>query len=231
MNTAGPSETDKPGSAVLSISTLALIVGLLPIVLIHVCYALSVQAGRAPFCIPYLDGCTSISRAARFGLANHLFKAGMLPLSALLALFWLLAASWLRELAPARARRIRAMRVIGVIGALFLVLYASFLGVEGETYQWMRRYGITVYFSFTVLAQMLLSSLLPRGWLRRVLTCLCAAMLLLGLASVPLQHLVADRDATLNALEWTYALFMSTGFALVGLDWRRRGLRLALLGR
>jgi len=36
-----------------------------------------------PACNPYLEGCVSISRAARHGLPNHLFKALVLPAAAL----------------------------------------------------------------------------------------------------------------------------------------------------
>jgi hypothetical protein len=137
--------------------------------------------------------------------------------------YWWLAAHWLRTLAAQRRGRIAAMQVLGVIGALFLILYATFLGVDGDVYRWLRRYGVTVYFSFTVLAQMLMASVLDRGRLRRTLIGLCAAMLLLGLASIPLQHLFADKDVPLNALEWAYALLMSLGFAAVGVAWWRRG--------
>ena len=213
-------------SSVLRPAILALLVGVAPIVVVHACYALSVQAGSVPLCLPYVEGCTSISRAARHGLANHLFKAVMLPVAALIAAFWCVAAVWLRRETTSSARRIHAMRVIGLIGALFLVLYATFLGVDGEAYRWMRRYGVTVYFSFTVLAQLLLASLLPRIWLRRALLLSCGSMLLLGLVSLPLQHFVADRDALLNAIEWSYALLMSSGFVLVGIAWWRVGFRL-----
>lgn len=210
----------------LSPAWLALMIGLLPIAVVHLCYAISVQAGHVPLCVPYVEGCTSISRAARHGLANHLFKAAMLPVAGLMLVYWIVAAQWLRTLGTPRPKRIAAMQILGLIGALFLILYATFLGVDGDTYRWLRRYGVTVYFSFTVLAQLLMASVLDRGLLRRTLVALCAAMLLLGLASIPLQHLVDDRDAALNALEWAYALLMSLGFAAVGAAWMRRRMRL-----
>ena len=200
-------------------SRTALLAGLLPIAAVHACYALSVQAGHVPLCFPYIEGCTSISRAARHGLANPLFKVVMLPVAALLMRFWLQAATRLHD--AARSRRVGAMRWIGMIGALFLVPYVVFLGLDGEFARWMRRYGVTVYFSFTVLAQMLLASLLPQGGLRIALIGLCGAMLLLGLSSLPMQHLLADRDAVVNAIEWCYALLMSAGFVCAGIAWRR----------
>lgn len=209
---------------------IALVIGIAPILVVHACYALSIDAGTAPACFPYAEGCTSISRAARHGLANHVFKAVMLPCAALIAVFWWLAAAWLREgAAPARPeRRIAAMRLLGIVGALFLVLYATFLGVEGDFYRWMRRYGVTIYFSFTVLAQLVMASVLAPGTaLRRALASSCGLMLGLGLASIPLQHLMDARDAALNALEWNYALLMCLGFVFIGTHWRQARVRLS----
>lgn len=229
---AGPATWAAP-TAPINPAWLALCCGLVPLIAVHLCYALAADEGRVPWCIPYIEGCTSISRAARHGLSNTIFKGLMLPTAALIGLFWILAALRLREYAVSRRPRLHAMRALGLIGALFLVLYASFLGIEGEVYQLLRRYGVTVYFSFTVLAQLLLASLLPVGsTARQSLVGLCGVMLLLGLASVPLQHLGAHRDTAINAIEWCYALLMTSGFVVVAWEWQTAGFRLSLnLGR
>lgn len=211
----------------LNPACIALACGLLPLLVGHAAYLISAFEGFVPWCLPYWDGCTSISRAARHGWANHLFKAGMLPLAGLMLVFWWLASAWAAALGAARRPRL-AMLLLGATGALFLVLYATFLGVEGALYQWLRRYGITFHFAFTVLAQMLLLRLVQHApqvslALRRGLLLLLAAMLLLGLASLPLQHLMGDRDAWVNRLEWCFALLMIAVFPLVGWGWRRSG--------
>lgn len=201
----------------------AIIAALLPIVAVHAAYAIAAAQALVPWCVPYLEGCTSISRAARHGDANLFFKATMLPYAALLALFWSQAAQYLARVRPQAARRRRAVFVLGWTGAAFLAVYVVFLGVEGEVYQWLRRYGITFYFAFTVLAQMLTISaarpVLSAG-LRRAMTAFIAALLLLGLASIPLQHLLADRDAAVDAIEWSYSLLMTTFYLLVARAWR-----------
>lgn len=209
----------------------ALAAGLIPLVAVPVAYALSVAEGQVPLCLPLIEGCTSISRAARHGWANHWFKATMLPAASLVMLFWWLGSLWLQSFGDPAPRRRRAMLALGVIAALFLILYATFLGVEGKTYQWLRRYGVTVYFSFTVLAQMMLASVLHRrpqigARTQPLLVALCGAMLLLGVASVPLQNFAANADAAVNAIEWCYALLMTSVFPLVGLAWHRSGFRL-----
>lgn len=199
---------------------------ILPFVAGNVAYLISASAELVPWCFPYFEGCTSVSRAARSGLANPIFRGIMLPYAAVLMLYWWLAAEWLRGFAPERRRLRRSMLGLGLVGALFLTLYATFLGIEGEIYQWMRRYGITVHFSFTVLAQFLLTHALVRDrrlpdWIRRAKVGLCAAMLLLGLASIPLQNFVNDRALALNAVEWSYSLLMISFFPLTGAAWRR----------
>ena len=66
------------------------------VVATHLAWWLSVQAGHVPWCIPYLEGCTSISRAARHGLGNHLFRLMVLPCALLVGIHWWLAGRWLR---------------------------------------------------------------------------------------------------------------------------------------
>lgn len=212
----------------IRVDAIAWMAGLIPLAAVNVCYLLAAAQEVVPWCFPYLDGCTSISRAARHESVNFLFRATMLPWSALLMLHWWLCSKWLKLWAPGAFHRRHAILALGVIAALFQILYTTFLGVEGETYQWLRRYGINVYFSFTALAQILLMSLLARDerlprWLRRGKVGLCALMLGLGLLSLPLQYIVADRHALLNAIEWSYSFLMASYFPLTALAWRRSG--------
>ncbi|MGH8445849.1 MAG: hypothetical protein ACREVL_11310, partial [Solimonas sp.] len=85
----------------------------LPFVAVHIAYLLSLQAGSVPPCIPYLDGCTSISRAARHGAANIVFKSLMLASVPMLALYWQQVAAALRTLRPDAPRRTGAVLVLG----------------------------------------------------------------------------------------------------------------------
>jgi len=80
---------------------LALVAGLLPAVAALLALALALQAGLVPACNPFVDGCVSISRAARHGLPNHVFRALVLPAAVLQALAWLLQARALSLAAPA----------------------------------------------------------------------------------------------------------------------------------
>ena len=191
-----------------------------PLAAAHAALAINVHAGLIEACNPYLDGCTSISRAARSGSALYLFRPLMLPYCALLAGFWWLVAAWFAHRADRLPRRVLAAALLGTVAAAFLALYVTYLGEDGESARFMRRYGNNLFFGFTV--NLTGASMAHR----RTLTALCAVMLVLGIASIPLQHWVDDRGALLNAIEWNYALLMVCVFALIGRIWQRQGFRL-----
>ena len=139
---------------------LPLAAGLLPALASVLALALAMHGGLVPVCNPFIEGCVSISRAARHDLPNHVFRSLVLPAAVLQALAWLVQARALALAAPqAMQRSARALAVLGVAAGIALVLYGSFLGTEGQVYRWLRRYGTVVYFGGTCLA-MLLTGLL-----------------------------------------------------------------------
>lgn len=205
-----------------------LFLALWPILIVHASYAVSIVEAHVLPCNPYWDGCTSISRAARYGSANHLFRAAMLPYALPLGLYWWLNQRWLLALGD---RGSRAMMITGWVGVLFMILYVTFLGTEGPTYQLMRRYGINVYFGATYFAQVLLIGRLravsaagpapwPR-WLVPGLATMALGVLAMGLLFVAVGYgLPLDRDRLENTLEWNMALLMQLSVLLVVLAWR-----------
>ena len=227
-----------PPESAVSLYVFGLGLAVWPIFVVHGCYLLSLAEGHVPLCIPYWDGCTSISRAGRHGWAFFLFKAGMLPYAAGLAAYWWICQRWLRALGDAGSN---GMVVAGISGALFLVLYATFLGSDGAFYQWLRRTGIHVYFSMTFLAQGLLVVRLHRlrrgtmeraGWLRPLVPMLIVVAALvagLGLAFALVgRGLEIERDRLENAIEWVAALLMQVGLLLTVFGWRATRLRMGL---
>ena len=217
----------------------ALLCALIPFVAVHITFFYSVATGHFSACVPYLEGCVSISRAARSGDSIHIFRALMLPMATVLVLYWLLVYQWLQQLYYKISRGMRALRVLGVIGALFLILYATFLGTEGEVYRWLRRYGVTVYFAFTALAQLLFTQRLYQLSKRQVINkllflvhckmTLCVVMLVLGVVSAFIDVLVQDRNlksALDNIIEWNFALAMTCHFYFSYLMFKKTGFAL-----
>lgn len=233
---AVPDAAPAPG---LPLWPLALLAGLVPAVAALLAFALSVQLHLVPGCNPFIDGCVSISRAARHDLPNHLFRALMLPAATLQGLVWLLAAHWLRG-GRAPQRGLQAMAVLGTVAAVALVLYASFLGTDGTVYRLLRRYGTVAYFGCTCLCMLLLgqavqamarqgASGLP-SWLVRSHVALACTLVALGVANAIVAALLSPdwKARTENVTEWWGALVFVLCFCSLAAMWARCRLRLRI---
>lgn len=225
---ANPTHRSRPTPA-----TIALLCFLGPVLTVHLSYAVSAAAAIVPACLPYLDGCTSISASGRHGLGYVLFKAGMLPSALLLIVYWRLCRDWLLEAGDVDGPGLRSLLWLGIAGALFLILYTVFLGHKGEVYNLLRRFGVTLNLGFTYLAQLLVVWRLRRlrdmhgrtlfpAWILRAKTWLVTVLLLLGLGSIPVSNFIADKDPVENAIEWTFCLLMSCFYLLTAVAWRGR---------
>ncbi len=106
--------------------------------------------------MPYIDGCTSISRAGRSGNSIFLYRALVMTYSVLLMCFWIYSKSWLELLHGHTTKMARIIFWLGLTGALALLIYIDFLGTTGEFNRFMRRIGAMLYFTLTPLAQFLL---------------------------------------------------------------------------
>lgn len=222
---------------------LPLVAGLLPALASMLALALATHGGLVPACNPFIEGCVSISRAARHELPNHLFRALVLPAAVLQALAWWVQARALALAAPQAMRRVaNVLTALGLTAGIALVLYGSFLGTEGAAYRWLRRYGTVLYFGGTCLAMLVLARALQRLHAlatlhlprlhERLLLALLGAIVLLGLgnalAGVWASEALQDRIE--NATEWWGALGMTLAFVVQADLWRRwrLGARLSL---
>jgi hypothetical protein len=216
---------------------LPLVAGLAPALAALTALWLSFALDIIPACNPLLDGCVSISRAARHDLPNHVFRAVVLPSAVLQALTWVLCASWLREAGSDARATLRVLPWLGVGVGLGLVIYGTFLGTDGQVYRWLRRYGVIFYFGISYLNMLLVSralwrlaragALRPPARLDLWLIVLCAVTLAVALAEVFAPPLINDedlKDRLENLLEWYVALALTLFF--VALSWLWRSARL-----
>ncbi|MCZ6868463.1 MAG: hypothetical protein O7G84_03030 [Gammaproteobacteria bacterium] len=194
-------------------------------------YLLSAADGYVPWCIPHFEGCASISAAGRHGWGYFLFKATMLPSAVFGIIYWILCAHWLYRLAGQRTRCDTALSVLGIIGALALVLYGTFLGSEGDVYQLLRRYATVLYFGFTYLAQLLLSyrarSLDAAPGIVSAKLWLGLIMLTCGLVLGALINLVEDDDHLENVSEWIFATLLTLYPLLTWRLWRQTAFKIS----
>ncbi len=215
---------------------LPLITGLLPILAIHISLMLAIDAGSIPACIPYIDGCASISATGRNEPASFIFKPAMMSEWLLLVFYWLFNVAWLRSLAiKAGTSTYKGIWIslIGCGGAIALILYVTFLGTHGAFYEFMRRFGVYFYFLFTVIAQIMLArytihlarslnlnSVLKIG---KIQMALALIPFILGALNLVLKSTLDNPDPAENIIEWVFALLMQSYFVLTYFSWRDTG--------
>ena len=215
------------------IRALPLLAGIAPVAGITLAYWLGVDNDVLPSCIPYLDGCTSISATGRYMPGSLLFRAVMLPQSILLIVVWYLSARWLHAIAPT-SKAAGAVMLSGLVGAFCLVIYVTFLGTKAPLYEFMRRFGIYLYFLGTAAAQLTLaialwgharrSAVLPLKRIAGAMLLLCGLPFVLGVLNVVLKATLDDADSAENRIEWISALLMQGYFVVLYLAWRDTGL-------
>ena len=131
------------------------------------------------------------------------------------------------------------MLALGATGAVALATYATFLGSEGETYRFLRRYGVIVYFGCSYLAQLLfLRRARMSGGIDRLsrtsMLAICVAMLALGVTNVAATALIGGtglQDRLENVLEWHLGVLLVAWFLAHARLWRCEGYALEMVAR
>jgi hypothetical protein len=206
---------------------LPLVAAVVPIVGINIAYWIGVDNGTLPSCIPYIDGCTSISSTGRYPPGDRLFRAVMLPQAVILALTWHFAVLWLKSVRP-DTRAANTVLTWGLIGALALIIYVSYLASNDPFYEIMRRYGIYLYFIGTVIAQIAVTAALEKSRLRQAMAGLLAMPFVLGLYNFIQKALIEESNSMENRIEWIVSLLMQLWFVALYLAWRRSGFEITV---
>lgn len=211
---------------------IALLNALLPLLAALGAYLIALAQDYSAVCVPLWEGCTSISRAARYGDAIFWFRGLMMPLSVLLVTYWIFQVRWLARYGG-KPVQLKVILWLGVVSALALIVYVNFLGSTGDIYRFMRRFGVTFYFGLAMLAQLFSVHLLyrHRAALTPALRSLLSWQLLcvgaqwsLGLVSLAFTLTEPSFKAQAdNIIEWNFALAMTAFYALSALIWRSEG--------
>ena len=197
-----------------------LLIGVLPIVAIIITYLVSASEGYVPWCVPFWDSCTSISAIGRSGTAFLIFKATMIPFAMLLMWYWFLAAKKLNQF----GNNEYTILVIGIIGAIFLIVYIIALGAVGDVFRLQRRVGIIIFFGFTYFAQLLFIYRVEKLALADP-TCpiqltLSSTLLAIGLLTLILDVTLENYDDYEDAFEWIIALLLQCYFIVSHWSWK-----------
>lgn len=216
---------------------LAIAAGLLPLVAIHLCYLLAAANGHVPWCLPYIDSCTSISAAGRYSPEFFVFKGLMIPAAVVIGLYWLGVAAWLRNLLPQTRRAAVAVLVLTWLACCGLILYSVMLGAIGDAYRMQRRLGVITFFTLTFCAQVIVAALLNsvseiKSRSKRSVTGLWAIVALVFLSGVLALSVSAYDEALYDSmeysLEWIVTLLLCLQPLLVAAIWAREKLTISL---
>ena len=199
---------------------LPLIAALTPLVGINIAYWIGAGNDVLPSCNPYLDGCTSISSTGRYPPGDRVFRATLLPQATVLAFTWYFAVLWLKSLRP-DSRAGNTILVAGIVGAIALVLYVSYLASNDPFYEIMRSYGVYLYFGGTALAQLVLSLALERSLMQRAMVWMTVTPWALGIVNFAQKEILGSLNSNENRIEWIASFLMQAWFLLLWVEWRK----------
>ncbi len=219
----------------MKLNFIPVITAVVPAVAAHVCYLLAAQSGHVPWCFPYLDSCTSISAVGRRSPESHLFRATIIPTAVFMMIYWRLNYEWLKTLNTRTTIGNRGMLYCGIIASFGVILYAAVLGSIGPEYHLQRRLGVTTFYIFTFLAQLLMTLQLrgvrkrqPTPVSARVYRCLvaiCATVPILGLVNMVSWARYRENGSIDDAIAWTVTLFILGYFFVTYFAWKQSGFR------
>lgn len=216
------------------IRLLPLIAGLVPLAAVFGALWIGVANEVLPSCFPPLDGCISISATGRKPPGSFLFRSVMASQPVLLVVVWFYCVLWLRSLEP-NLRRATAVAILtsGIVGAVAIVIYVTFLGTKEPTYEFMRRFGIYFGFLGTGIAQIISAVVLRRlsrnsqqqqfVTAARVILGLCMSAVALGILNMVLKRVLEDADSSENRIEWIVFVVMQCYFLALYYAWRITG--------
>jgi hypothetical protein len=197
---------------------LLLFAGVAPVIAVTVAYMLGVYEGVLPRCLPFIDGCTSISATGRYTPGSYVFKPLFLLQSGLLLWIWFSLARYFRVSAAGQPVRVaKTIEIAALIASVALVVYTLTLGSNIPLYEFMRRFGIYFYFIGTVACQIAATLALRRlvhgrPLAVRAMIALVAAPFVLGFVNFYLKATINDADSWENRIEWCAALLMQAWF-------------------
>ena len=219
----------------MRLNFIPLVTTLLPTVAVHACYLLAANLGHVSWCFPYFPDCVSISATARHSPESFVFRAAAIPTAVFMMIYWKLGFEWLKTLGTQMARLNRGMLWLGMTAGFGLFIYAIVLGEVGELYRLQRRIGLTLFYTFTYLAQILMtvqiaSVVRTRGALMsaptfRSLVAICVTVAILGTISLLSWAFYDDYRRYEDAFAWALTLLILVYTFVIYFAWRDSGFR------
>jgi len=178
----------------------------IPVLTVIISYFISSFGGFVDWCMPLIDGCTSISKVGRYGISFYLYKIFIIPSVILMIIFWYQVNKYIYKS--------NLLLFLSITSCIFLIIYLLALGFDGKIYRFMREIGIFIYFILTPICQTLLAFSISNNKIRSkffLYTLLCMYLVCVGfyLLILPL-----DNSNYENVIEWNFALLIFLFFPL-----------------
>ena len=177
------------------------------------------------WCIPHIEGCTSISRTGRSGTSFYIFKFSMIPVACFTFVYWLDMARWNKITAPTLRVLDILPSVLGCLGAIALLFQMAFLGIDCGVCRTIRSNSTSLFFLLTFAAQWL-------AWIRirkkskqlwvvilYLILCLFLSVELVLFITIPI--LVENSRELENAIAWRASYLISLAPAVSAFCWRQ----------
>ena len=176
---------------------IALIIFLVPIITISISYVISAFYGYVDWCLPIIDGCTSISKVGRYGISFYLYKVLVIPSVILMIYFWLKV--------YLDVYKNIFLLFLSFIACIFLIIYLIALGFDGPIYRFMREVGIFAFFIFMPICQIWLSISSPSESMKTKFFLYLLILLFISFCFVYFYILPMDNNNYENIIEWNFA--------------------------
>ena len=203
-----------------------LIAFILPILTVLISYYLSIKFDYVQFCIPNIDGCTSISQVGRYPPVNYFFKTFMFISIFIIFIYWKSNYTLLSLNNSLFLYKITFL--LGIFSVIFFALYITFLG-EGDYYRFFRRIGIFIYIFFTVISELLLSIsykknlyLFKNDKIINLKFYFNIVLSTFGLILLPLVIFkIIDYPNFKNIVSWNYFILIQINFLITFFCWKK----------
>ena len=185
-----------------------LLISFLPFVAIHLSLYLSFQDGLLISCNPYVEGCYSISKVARQPSSIIFFKV-TLSISALLLFF-----IWEKIF---KSDLYKTHIFYGKLGSISLIIYILALGNDGLLYEFMRRFGVFIFYMITLYLQWIYTfaqtKLIVVSTHRVIfLKILAYLQIMIFIFSLPFFLIIKNDGYIENIIEWWISLTITIWF-------------------
>ena len=178
----------------------------IPVLTVIISYFISSFGGFVDWCMPLIDGCTSISKVGRYGISFYLYKIFIIPSVILMIIFWYQVNKYIYKS--------NLLLFLSTTSCIFLIIYLLALGFDGKIYRFMREIGIFIYFILTPICQTLLAFSISNNKIRSKFFLYTLLSMYLVCVGIYLLILPLDNSNYENVIEWNFALLIFLFFPL-----------------